>query len=263
MRRALVLFVLAAAGCEARIGEGFGANNGGGGGGGDDDPIEEPPGEVDAGIEEEPIDAMPPAPACANGRKLYLNFEGVTLSDAATSDATLNRASWMTINQGTAPRYKTNAADRDQQIQAIVTGIRSQLAAYPIEVVTTRPATGPYVMIVFGGAANQVGSQYGGAVNTLDCNDVYKSDVAWISDSVGPTQKVVNFAIGAIGFGLGLTATEDPQGCMCGWDNNCDSDNSAPCRLSANIARDNDANQRCSGVTTQNEVAAFETKFCQ
>jgi hypothetical protein len=70
-------------------------------------------------------------------------------------------------------------------------------------------------MIVLGGTANQVGSRFGGAVNTLDCGDAAKSDVAWISDGVSPNQRVVNFAVGAIGFGLGLTATSDPLDCMC------------------------------------------------
>lgn len=259
MRSALVLTLLAATACSARIGDDLESNNNNGGGrvdAGSDD--------IDGGPDEDPLDPdAPPAVACPNGRAVYLNFEGVTLTDAPTSDATLNRASWMNINQGTAPRYKTNAGDRDQQILAIVTGVRAQLAAYPIDVVTTRPATGPYVMIVFGGVADQVGSSYGGAVSRLDCGDIQKSDVAWISDSVTPTQRVVNFTIGAIGFGLGLSATKDPLGCMCGWDNDCESNNSVACRLSPNIERDDDANQRCQGLNSQDEVAAFATKFCQ
>jgi len=205
----------------------------------------------------------PDAPRCANGRVVYLSFEGVALTAGAPSDATQNRASWMTIAQGTAPKYRAAAADRDQQIQAIVAGVRGQLSSFPITVVTQRPATGPYVMIVFGGTASQVGSRFGGAVNTLDCGDAHKSDVAWISDNVSPTQRVVNFAIGAIGFGLGLTATTDPVDCMCGWDNACTSDQTVPCKLSPTIARDPAANQLCSGLTSQDEVATFDAAFCQ
>jgi hypothetical protein len=211
-----------------------------------------------------PIGSQPDgAPVCSNGRVVYLNFEGATLTAAAASDATQNRASWMQISQGTAPKYKAAAADRDQQIQAIVTGVRGQLASFPITVVTQRPATGPYVMIVYGGVANQVGSRFGGAVNTLDCGDVRKSDLAWISDNVSPNQRVVNFTVGAIGFGIGLTATSDPLDCMCGWDNACISDNSAPCKLSQTIARDPAANQLCAGLTTQDEPAAFDAAFCK
>ena len=50
---------------------------------------------IDAGAQPG-IDAAPDAPACANGRVVFLNFDGVTLTDALASDATLNRASWMT-----------------------------------------------------------------------------------------------------------------------------------------------------------------------
>ncbi|HWU86510.1 MAG TPA: hypothetical protein VN253_04520 [Kofleriaceae bacterium] len=205
----------------------------------------------------------PDVPACANGRVVYLSFDGVALTRATPSDATQNRASWMNIAQGTAPRYKTGAANRDQLIQDVTTGIRTQLSSFPVTVVTQRPAAGPYVMIVFGGAANQVGSNFGGAVQQLDCGDAAKSDVAWISDNVGPTQRVVNFAVGAIGFGLGLTGTSDPLDCMCGWANACTSDNSVACKLSPMITRDPNANQRCPGLTTQNEVAAFDAAFCR
>lgn len=212
-----------------------------------------------------PIGSDPDAPpaACSNGRVVYLSFDGVTLTSAAASDATLNRASWMTIAQGTAPAYKTGVANRDQLIQQVTDGVRAQLSSFPVTVVTQRPATGPYVMIVFGGVASQVGSRFGGAVTALDCGDARKSDVAWISDNVSPNQRVVNFAVGAIGFGLGLTATTDPLDCMCGWDNACTSNNTVACTLTPGIARDPAANQVCAGLTTQDEVAAFDAAFCR
>jgi len=203
------------------------------------------------------------APVCSNGRVVYLNFEGTPLNDALASDATQNRASWMQLATATAPRYRTGAVDRDQQIQAIVNGVRLQLASFPIQVVTTRPAAGPYVMIVYGGTATQVGSRFGAAVNELDCTDAQKSDLAWVSDNISGTQRIVNTSIGAIGFGLGLTATTDPLDCMCGWDNGCLSDNSVRCRLSQSIARDPLARQLCAGLSTQNEQAAFATDFCR
>jgi hypothetical protein len=213
-----------------------------------------------------PVDGGTPgtdaAPRCAS-RQVYLNFEGQTLTRGSPSDATQNRAAWMNVAQGTAPRYLANATDRDAQIKSIVDGVTAQLSSFPIRVVTQRPAAGPYVMIVFGGVANQVGSNYGAAVNQLDCGDNAKSDLAWISDNVTPPQRVVNSAVGAIGFGLGLTATTDPLDCMCGWANNCTSNNTVACKLSPMINRDPNANQRCQGVTTQNEMDAFETAFCR
>jgi hypothetical protein len=203
------------------------------------------------------------APACFNGRVVFLSFEGETLTQGP-SDARQNRASWMTIASGTAPPYRAADLDRTAQIQGIVDGVRAQLAGFPVTVVTTRPQSGEYVMIVYGGEPAQVGSRFGGAVQELDCDDATaRNDVAWVSDNVGATQRIVNFSIGAIGFGLGLTATLDPQDCMCGWDNDCNSDNSQPCRLSPNIDRDPNARQRCAGVTKQNELQTFAKAFCE
>lgn len=251
--RGLLVSLLALGACHAELSN-VSSNAGtdaGGGGGGDSGG-----GSVDAAVG---IDA----PACANGRVVYLNFTGQALSQAATSDATQNRASWMQIQNGVAPIYRSGNANRLADITAITDGVRAQLSQFPVTVVTQRPATGPYVMIVFGGTAQQVGSRFGGAVNTLDCGDNAKSDVAWIGDNVSPNQRVINFTIGAIGFGLGLTATSDPLDCMCGWDNQCTSNNNQACKLSGPIARDPAANQRCAGLTTQDEPATFSAAFCQ
>jgi hypothetical protein len=207
-----------------------------------------------------PIDA----PAQCSGRVVYLNFEGQTLTDALASDATQNRASWLNKASGSATAFQVGVANRAQIISDITTGVRAALSQFPITVVTTRPATGPYVMIVYGGNSTDVGSNYGFAVNELDCDDSEKSDVAWISNSYTTTLRHVNTTLGAIGFGLGLTATTNVNDCMCGWANNCAKDHSQLCTLSTSIARDPTATQVCPGAaSTQNEVAAFTAAFCQ
>jgi len=211
----------------------------------------------DAGSD--PIDAL--TTACAS-RTLYLNFEGQKLTQGP-SDATLNQASWMQVGSGTVPRYLASNTMRATTIQTITDGIRAQLSQFPINVVTTRPASGNYVMIVFGGQAPQVGSAFGSANNQLDCGDLRPNDVAWISDNLAPTQRVINTAVGAIGFGLGLTGTLDQNDCMCGWDNGCGLNNNTACTLGSPISRDPNANQRCAGLTTQDEAATFHKAFCE
>ena len=213
--------------------------------------------DVDAGAPE-PDAAV--AAACTR-RTVYLDFDGQALTQGAT-DATRNQAHWMTRPQGIAAPYRAGDGNRDAAIQTIVDGVRAQLAQFPITVSRTRPSTGSYVMIVFGGDATTVGSAFGGAVNELDCGDKAPNDVAWISDSVGG-QRAINSAIGAIGFGLGLTATSDPRDCMCGWDNDCRASNNQPCRLGSPIARDPEANQLCADLSPQDEVAALRTAFCR
>lgn len=253
VQRSLILGVLALVGCNAELGPKPGSSTDApiGGGGGD-----APGGTEDAAI-------TPDAPACSNGRVVYLNFEGQVLTDSALSDSTLNRASWMNIATGTAPPFRAASGTRLQDIQTITNGVRQQLSQFPITVVTTRPASGPYVMIVFGGTAANVGSSYSLAVNQLDCGDTNRNDVAWIGDGGQfSLQQLTNTAVGAIGFGLGLTATTDPNDCMCSWGNACQP-TTGVCTLSSNIARDPQSTLLCAGLTTQNEVETFRQAFCQ
>jgi hypothetical protein len=204
------------------------------------------------------------APAVA-ARVVFLNFEGVTLTKG-TSDATANTASWLfNATTGTAPAYEANKATRDADIATIFNGVTTRLAGIAT-VTQTRPATGPYVMIIFGGGNATIHSAFGTAVNELDCGDLVKNDVAWIAESVAPTN-AINTTMGAIGFGLGLTATTNTGDCMCSWANNCQP--AGACTLHNGIARDpnvsNNPNtgqpQSCAGTTTQDELTTFQTAF--
>lgn len=249
-------------GCHARLGEGIGASDGvdASTSTGDDS------GTGSAGIDAGVSTPDAPPPACPNGRKVYLAFDGVTLTQAATSDSTQNRASW--INNGTSvvPAWRPNSSTRAQDIATVVAGVKSRLAMTPIEVVTTRPTTGPYVMIVFGGRneanGGTVGTIYSLATNEHDCGDLVKNDVGWVSESA-TLSYAPDLAVGAIGWGLGLNGTNDPTNCMCGWANRCESASGA-CSLSPSIATTQSLAPAttCPNMNPQNEIAAFTTKFC-
>ena len=219
--------------------------------------------EIDAPSDDAPPLSIDGAVARCASRTVFLNFDGQALAQGP-SDATTNRASWMNKANGAAPPYLNGNGNRNAQIQAITDGVRAALAQFPVTVVTTRPISRSYVMVVFGGQMGNVGANYTSAVNALDCDDTHPNDVAWVSDSVAPTQLVINFALGAIGFGLGLTATADSSDCMCAWDNNCQPNANAPCRLGAPIARDPNARQKCPTASpSQDEVAVFRKAFCE
>ncbi len=199
-------------------------------------------------------------PTGCSRRAVYLNFDGQLLIQGP-SDAALDQAQWMNIPAGLAPPFRLTDTGRDLAIQTIVDGVTRQLARFPITVTRTRPSTGNYVMIVYGGNASTVGSNFSAAVNQLDCGDARPNDVAWIADNV-TGQRAINTTIGAIGFGLGLTATTDTRDCMCNWANGCQPDDTVPCTLGSPIARDPGAKQLCPTTTSQDEVAAFRTAFC-
>ncbi|HEY0192720.1 MAG TPA: hypothetical protein VGC42_16485 [Kofleriaceae bacterium] len=255
-----IVFPLALLGaCGAQIADG--AASSGAIGSGDDDggPVVDAPG---GGSGSSAPDAPPMATAC-NQRTLYLNFEGQALQRALVSDATKNQASWMQSDTATAPKFLQGNATRATTIKTIVDGVRAQLSTFPVTVVTDRPASGDYVMIVLGGQRRDVSSAYGAAVNTLDCGDLVKDDLAWISDGALPEQHVINLVLGATGFGLGLTGTSDPADCMCGWANDCQSNDGVACKLGSPIARDPDATQKCSAAgATQDEKLAVHDAFC-
>ncbi len=241
-------------GCNARLGPN-GAVTGG-------DPDAAGPG-GDAGSGSGSGTVTPPdaaAPACASGRVVYLDFEGATLTQASTaSDATQNQAVWMGVGTATLPKFRPNAADRATQISDTVTKFEAALAAYPaIQVVTTRPAAGPYFMIGFGGAHQTVNVPYLYAVNRLDCGDTAtKNDLAWVFEDAESPQRAANFALGALLFGLGATGTTSSNDCMCGWLTNCSATNNA-CTFSTSI----NAASGCSGVNNPVNETTYLQNFC-
>jgi hypothetical protein len=250
MRLALAVAVLAL-GCDARLGPTVGETADASPNGVDPDAaMTDNNGSADAA----------PLQACANGRVVYLEFEGATLTQASSaSDATQNQAVWMGVGQATLPGFRPNAADRAAQIAEVTDLVKQKLAGIPeITIVTTRPATGPYVMIGFGGVHQTVNVPYLYAVNRLDCGDAAKSDLAWVFEDTPTTQKAADFAVGSILFGLGATGTTSSNDCMCGWLTQCQPSNGA-CTLSSSI----DAALSCPNQTNpQDEVALLHT-FCQ
>jgi hypothetical protein len=132
-------------------------------------------------------------------------------------------------------------------------------------------------MVVLGGAntgnGGTVGTIYSYATSYHDCGDLTKNDVAWISDMTAaatgtvadaPTSYIADLVIGAVGWGLGLDGTTDPNDCMCGWANGCTSAAGA-CTLAPNIATQilGTNETACPGQNPQNERAAFNGDFCQ
>jgi hypothetical protein len=259
MRVRDLAFVLLLGACQAHLGgqavggnDDVDANNGGGGGGGGGG------GSGSGSNIGGGLDAGSGAAACASGRVLFLEFEGATLTQAATSDATANKAVWLGVGTATMPQFRPGAADRATQIADTVADIKTALSGFPdIQVVTTRPAAGPYFMIGFGGTHQTVNVPYTGAVNRLDCNDTAtKNDLAYVFESASSPQVAANLAVGALLFGLGATGTTSSADCMCGWLTNCQATTNA-CTISTSITA-------ASGCNTPNPVdeTSFLGKFC-
>jgi hypothetical protein len=138
----------------------------------------------------------------------------------------------------------------------------ANLAQFPITVVTTRPAAGPYVMIAFGGNGLFGFGPNNPAVVGYNCGDQIKSGVAWIADFV-TEQQAANLVAGELGISIGLSAVNVPNDCMCGWDGTgaCTPNNQVGCTLAPMATKLN--NVCANEPATQNEPAAFDKAFCQ
>jgi hypothetical protein len=126
--------------------------------------------------------SAPPAPApdFSGNNVLFLNFEGVTLNDSFTDDARVNDSGMGNV---VVPAFKlpTGAKfTRQQGIDSIVDRIRSFYKAFDLSIVTTRPATGNYTMIAFGGRNTIVPGLSGAAgVALLDCDGSILNNVVY------------------------------------------------------------------------------------
>jgi hypothetical protein len=81
---------------------------------------------------------------------VYVNFDGATITfTPAKSDAATNTSP---IVGGTIPPYAGPQKEKDR----ILTELKAIYARYAVEFVITRPASGPYHMIMIGGVATSL-----------------------------------------------------------------------------------------------------------
>src|SRR5512142_1063573 len=93
----------------------------------------------------------PVDPTAPGTHTVFVNFDGVTLTKGNCNDATTNCTSLVVQDQTVVPPWLDGNADRANDIAAIMTVARTAVAPYSIDLVTTRPASGDYKMIVVGG----------------------------------------------------------------------------------------------------------------
>jgi hypothetical protein len=165
----------------------------------------------------------------------------------------------MGVATATMPKFRPDAGDRATQKAETVTAFKAPLAGHAsIHVTTTRPATGPFLEIGFGGAARTVNVPYLYAVDRLDCGDTAtKSDLAYVFEAAESPQRAANFALGSLLFGLGMTGTTDPDDCMCGWLTDCVASTNA-CTYATTIT----AAPGCAALANPVNETAFLDAFC-
>ena len=116
------------------------------------------------------------AAALSGPQTIYVDFTGPTIASCpdGCSDAVTNRSyivhyAWGTSSKNFAPY--TDGAGR----AAIVSHLRTIFSRYDVTITTTRPASGPYTMVVI---TPTTWAHHG--IGPLDCGNANKSDIVFV-----------------------------------------------------------------------------------
>ncbi len=199
---------------------------------------------IDARLVDAPMADAPGGPAdagrtipLAKSHTMFLQTEGVTVTPGS-DDATTNKSS-IPSAAATLQPWLVGDVDRATKIAQQAALIAGILAPYNISVVTTRPAAGPYDMIVItDDTAVKLGLNAGiGAITDTGC-DMNASDVGFVFPKLlggAPFTNVLDYdaleAISMFGLQNGIPITTGPSDCMCLADQHCGMDLTQACTI--------------------------------
>jgi len=152
---------------------------------------------VNADVDVDPVEPV----AAAGDQIVFVNFKGPTIHNCANycSDALTNRSFVMGAFGKSAVDFApyTDAVRRG----AILRRLRALYAKYRVTFVTTRPASGPYTMLVI----SPTSSLPHHGVAPLDCGNADKSDIAFVYKIGGVSADLIaRFAAHELGHSFGL-----------------------------------------------------------
>jgi len=217
----------------------------------------------DAGV----IDG-PPSPYCQTSAQptdtgtytVYLNFDGVTLTQGA-EDASQNTSS-VIANAGTIPPLLDGVPGRNTVIVATAAGVEQVLSPFDVAVVTTRPATGPYQMIVFGGVGTLLGVPDTPSRYLIDCASGPASQIGFVFDKGGSAETMASLAIAGIGTAASIPSTNVAQSCMCVVGTECTGSRTELCTIfQAPTALASQVICRPDGTTEEDVALAFKQAY--
>lgn len=227
-------------------------------------------------------DAAPDAPPAfdcetspATGtHKVFLQFEGATLSPAEISDATQDLSALISGDDpATIPAWRADDPEREAHIQAVVCSLRETLFPYDVEVVTTRPASGEYEMIVIGGRGTDLGYDMPeGAVLLANAatpceRGTNPREVSWVAEfpSLGELQQTpietANMAAYTLGINGLLNFSTGTTNCMCHPFSIPPCERDQTCAFSEGSQIPEDGHVCDEGPATEDQVEKLETRY--
>jgi hypothetical protein len=224
---------------------------------------------ADAAPDAPSVDASPYCQVPANDANqghniIYLNYEGVQLhacsgSPPACPDPSMDKTPIIGPDGGNVPPFDATLASRQQYLNQVTLKIQQVLAPYDVDIVTTRPASGDYVTIVFGGTCAQVvdpscSSQVSG-IGFGACGAAWSPSIGLVFDTTQTSALAANIALFDLATAAGLSCSTTANNCA-----NCMSVTNQLCSFSAsagvNTAR------ACTGVgATEDQLLMLKQKL--
>lgn len=139
---------------------------------------------------------------------IYLNFDGVTLTPGNADDATLDISS-VGLDELTGGPLLPYAGDAPP----IVSAVSDHLGSFDVCLVTERPNTGDYEMVVITGTE----SPFGGAIALspgADCGNSNRREISFVFGSNGAIPGLAEAVSSRIGFHIGLENGTQPADLM-------------------------------------------------
>jgi hypothetical protein len=179
----------------------------------------------------------------------------------SADDATTNTSTTPMVASATLAKYLAADASRDLAIAGIKQQLDGILSPYNITVTLTRPAAGPYDMVVLtDDAPTKLGLAQGTvAVVPTSCNTV-ASELGFVFGTGATRDQVVQLTIALFGITGGVPASSKTGDCMC-LDSTCGAV-TAPCTIGkANTPITTQPSCAVGGETTMDENAKFVAAY--
>jgi hypothetical protein len=148
---------------------------------------------------------------------LYLNFDGATLTQGNCSSAQTNCTFLIRVATCNFPAYTNNFRK-----PLIVNLMQQFYAPFNVQVVTTRPTSGAYSMVMIGPGSACVNMPGAAGIGPLDCGDTRDSDITLsfsdafdgITDTTRAVHNIATTAAQESAHAYGLGHTNDPMDIM-------------------------------------------------
>jgi MYXO-CTERM domain-containing protein len=161
------------------------------------------------------------APAAQGPRRVFVNFDAITLNaDSSWEDARDNTSLILVTPSKTLPGLRISdpsdggGLSMSQIEDIIIERMYALYLPYEVELVTSRPSSGNYHMIVFGSTCQQVAGEDCAGISLGDCDDYMPNNVSFVFPTGMEIDDIATTAAHEVGHAFGLGHIDNDEGVM-------------------------------------------------